>query len=206
MVQLEKDSVKDFVLGGNALVTLESGKTGCHLTYKIQKSNNDDNLYFIKSLRGSDNEKDYQYIGCYFADTETFVVEKSYKNVESYSWPKSIRTAKYFLSRLNDIPDSLIVYHNGKCCRCGRTLTTPESIKKGIGPECEITRRTLIKRNGAQNIPKKPIKTENEFICPCCKALIGYRFLEMNDKNHRIMENFCDCGQEIDWSDFGALK
>lgn len=66
----------------------------------------------------------------------------------------------------------------------------------------------LKERNGTQkNIPKKPIKkTENEFICPCCKASIGYRFLEMNGKNHRIMENFCDCGQEIDWSDFGVLK
>ena len=66
----------------------------------------------------------------------------------------------------------------------------------------------LKERNGTQkNISKKPIqKTENEFICPCCKTLIGYRFLEMNGEKHRIMENFCDCGQEIDWSDIDKIK
>ena len=61
----------------------------------------------------------------------------------------------------------------------------------------------LKERHGIQkNISKKPIqKTENEFICPSCKTSIGYRFLEMDGKKHKIMENFCDCGQELDWSD-----
>ena len=28
------------------------------------------------------------------------------------------------------------VHHEGKCGRCGRKLTTPESCLRGIGPEC----------------------------------------------------------------------
>jgi hypothetical protein len=28
------------------------------------------------------------------------------------------------------------VHHEGRCGRCGRTLTVPESIESGIGPEC----------------------------------------------------------------------
>ena len=136
MEKLNKDSIKDFVLGGNALITLESGNTGCHFTYKIQQSKNDNNLYFIKCLRGSDNTSDYTYVGCYFADTKTFVVEKTYKNTEVFSWPKSIKAIRYLFNRLDDIPDNLIVYHNGRCCKCGRILTTPESIKRGMGPEC----------------------------------------------------------------------
>jgi hypothetical protein len=28
------------------------------------------------------------------------------------------------------------VYHSGKCGKCGRKLTTPESIKSGLGPYC----------------------------------------------------------------------
>lgn len=142
MERLNTSQIKDFVLGGNAIITIESGVTGKHFTYKIQQSNRDNNLYFIKNLRGSDNESDYTYIGCYFADTKTFVVEKKYKDTEVYGWPKSIQAIRYLMNRLDNVPEKLIVYHNGRCCRCGRTLTTPESIKKGIGPECE--RRTNV--------------------------------------------------------------
>jgi hypothetical protein len=34
------------------------------------------------------------------------------------------------------LPEGYKIQHEGKCCRCGRTLTTPESIERGIGPEC----------------------------------------------------------------------
>ena len=137
MIQLENDRIKPFVLGGNATITIESGKTGRHFTYKIRRSENDDNLYFIKNLRGSDNENDYVYVGCFFADTKKFAVEKSYRDKEVSSWPTSIRAVRYLFNNLDDVPYMLRVYHQGKCCRCGRTLTTPESIRKGIGPECE---------------------------------------------------------------------
>jgi hypothetical protein len=141
MQLLENDRIKEFVLGGNALITLESGKTGCHFTYKITKSKNDENLYFIKNLRGSDNQNDYVYVGCFFADTRQFVVEKSYRDKDVNSWPKSIRAIRYLFNNLDDVPYLLHVFHNGKCCRCGRTLTTPESIRRGIGPECERSKR-----------------------------------------------------------------
>ena len=137
MERLDNDRVKNFVLGGNAIITIESGVTGKHFTYKIQRSKQDDNLYFIKNLRGSDNEKDYTYVGCYFSDTKTFVVEKKYKNVEVYGWPKSMQAIRFLMNHLDNLPEKLVVYHNDRCCRCGRILTTPESIKKGIGPGCQ---------------------------------------------------------------------
>ena len=28
-------------------------------------------------------------------------------------------------------------WHEGRCGRCGRTLTVPESIASGVGPECQ---------------------------------------------------------------------
>ena len=150
MTEIYRHEIKDVVFAGNAIITLESGKTGAYLTYKIQRSKNDANLYFIKSLRGSDNLTDYTYIGCYFADTKTFVVEKSYKDTDVNSWPKSIRAIRYFFNNIDNVPDVLKVYHNGICCRCGRILTTPESIRRGMGPECEAIRceELLIERNG----------------------------------------------------------
>ena len=38
------------------------------------------------------------------------------------------------------------VMHANKCCKCRRTLTTPESIVKGIGPECSGEKRATPKR------------------------------------------------------------
>ena len=34
------------------------------------------------------------------------------------------------------VPEQLEVWHEGRCGRCGRALTVPESIERGIGPEC----------------------------------------------------------------------
>ena len=33
-------------------------------------------------------------------------------------------------------PPNFVVRHDGRCGRCGRQLTVPSSIDKGIGPEC----------------------------------------------------------------------
>ena len=34
------------------------------------------------------------------------------------------------------MPLTLTVFHDGKCGRCGRKLTVPESIQSGLGPVC----------------------------------------------------------------------
>jgi hypothetical protein len=34
------------------------------------------------------------------------------------------------------IPETVEIWHEGRCCRCGRRLTVPESIYAGIGPDC----------------------------------------------------------------------
>lgn len=135
--RVESKSVRALLLAGNAIITLESGKTGKHFTYKITKCKTDDDLFFIKLLRGCDNSNDYTYIGCFYADNNHFHPEKKYVNVDVYAWPKSLSAIRYLFNHIDNVPDNLHVYHEGRCCRCGRKLTTPESIQKGIGPECE---------------------------------------------------------------------
>ena len=129
-VMVEPEQVKKLVLAGNALITLQSGKTGKHFTYKIKRSKTDDNVYFAYCLYGSDNKNDYKYVGCYFADTKIFHLVKTYKNIVTISCPPSIRAIKFLFKDLDNIHPQLYVYHEGKCARCGRTLTTPESIKR----------------------------------------------------------------------------
>lgn len=128
--------IKQFALAGNATITLQSGETGDHITYKITRHKENNDLYFIKLLSGPDNEEDYTYIGCYYADNNYFNPCKTYKNTPNRYWPKSLRVISYFLNNINKIPSNLYVYHEGKCGCCGRKLTTPESIERGYGPEC----------------------------------------------------------------------
>lgn len=131
--QLNPSDVKAFALAGNAIVTLESGKTGARYTYKLRKPE-DGKVTFVKLLTGSNNDSDYEYIG-YFKDNLKFTTSAKSKLPMSSAPCVAIN---YFLNCLitSNIPEQLHVYHSCKCGRCGRTLTTPESIQRGIGPEC----------------------------------------------------------------------
>jgi hypothetical protein len=42
----------------------------------------------------------------------------------------------YVLQHIDKLPNICEVYHSGRCGRCGRELTDPESIKCGLGPHC----------------------------------------------------------------------
>ena len=130
------ENPREFVFAGNAIITLESENTKNHFTYKIKQSKTDENLFLINLLHGPDNEADYSYIGCYYLDRAIFVPRKNWKSMALCYWPPSMRAIDFFFKRLDDIPPKLRVYHEGRCGRCGRRLTTPESIKRGLGPEC----------------------------------------------------------------------
>ena len=137
MIELEHKHVKTYVLAGNATITLQSGKTGKHFTYRIKKHKENHDLYFIYSLVGEDNTKDYRYIGCYFTDNNYLHLVPQYRSISDASCPPSIRAIKFLFKDLNNIHEQLHVFQSGRCARCGRLLTTPESIKRGLGPECE---------------------------------------------------------------------
>ena len=127
---------KEFALAGNATITLESENTGKHFTYKIAQCDDNDNLYFIKLLCNCDNDADYTYIGCYYKDSNYLHLKEPYRGRDEMYLPPSIRAIRFFFKNIDKIPPKLHVYHEGRCGRCGRKLTTPESIKSGFGPEC----------------------------------------------------------------------
>jgi hypothetical protein len=136
---VNKDQVRAFVLGGNAKFTLVSAKTGTRYTFKV-RANDDRSAFFVSSLYGPDNEADYAYLGMLFDGGAKFVVTK--KSRFTYDSPQA-RAFGYLWSQLpeglldfEELPEQLEFWHEGCCCRCGRTLTVPSSIAAGIGPEC----------------------------------------------------------------------
>lgn len=126
------EEARDYIFAGNATVTLKSLKTGTHFTYKIRKSD-DGGTYFVRLLVNPD---DYRYLGCVFDNRrdQIRITAKSCAGKDA----SSVKAINYTLGLLcqGHLNDLLEIKHEGTCGRCGRALTHPESIDRGIGPEC----------------------------------------------------------------------
>lgn len=124
-----------FIGGGKSTVTLKSLASGAHYTYKIGKAKDKDDLFFVGLLTGPDNGADYQYIGYMRKQGKEPMMYAGRKGNAAHPAYKAIDWALYHLAR-DTMPENLEVWHEGRCCRCGRKLTTPTSLETGIGPEC----------------------------------------------------------------------
>jgi hypothetical protein len=49
---------------------------------------------------------------------------------------RALNWALPYLMQGKPLPSPAEIYHEGRCGRCGRALTDPESIKRGLGPLC----------------------------------------------------------------------
>jgi hypothetical protein len=134
----------EYVFGGNATVTLKSLKTGKHLTYQLRRPDDDygrpGQRFFVNWLVGPNNNVDYCYLGVVDAGkvphrkAELRLTRNSRLSGDS----RPVRSFCWVLARLSvgEFPNTLEVWHEGRCGRCGRKLTTPESLARGFGPEC----------------------------------------------------------------------
>jgi hypothetical protein len=119
-------AIKTFITAGRAVFTLQSVKTNTHFTYKVEAPRNGNDIRFVKVLTGPDT---YTYAG--------ILTPKGIKQTGgSKIGPDapSVKGLDWFLSHMDS--DQVIFRHEGCCGRCGRPLTTPESIDRGIGPDC----------------------------------------------------------------------
>lgn len=130
--------VRDFVLAGNAILTIESGHTGQRFTYRVRQPKTP-GPHFVQLLTGPDNTSSYTFLGTIF-EGRTYVhsrkspVGEKATSVVAWTWLWSLLVSG------RELPDALGVYHEGRCGRCGRVLTVPESLTIGLGPECQAKR------------------------------------------------------------------
>lgn len=123
----------DFMMGGNAYLTLRSLKTSTRYTFRVKKAR-DRNVYFVSTLYGSSNVSEYAYVGI-IAEGTFKLTEKSRFNTSSPQ-AQAFAWAWAFLNSHHRVPTTLELWHEGRCGCCGRKLTVPESIAAGFGPEC----------------------------------------------------------------------
>lgn len=149
-----RDTIRNYVLGGNATFTIVSKSTGRRFTYRVKSAPKDRNqnwstnnqnrdLFFVSVLIGGDNESSYSYMGelrrnpnsvsghrYFYSHGRKAKIAPDAKSVQGFIW--------FILQMESDKPfeHQMEFWHEGKCGRCGRKLTVPESIEAGIGPEC----------------------------------------------------------------------
>lgn len=119
-----------FILGGKSFFTIKNPKTSNRFTFKCVKHKEKD-IFFVSVLTGPDK---YDFTGTIFEDMTYSHSSKS--NIGSDS--QSNKVFKYVFTSLKNktLPEFIQIWHSGKCGRCGRKLTTPESIQSGYGPGC----------------------------------------------------------------------
>lgn len=141
---------KEFITAGNATFTVEVGdflkddvESKPHYTFKVlHKPANDTFRYdawLVSLLSGPENTSDYTCFGLLTPETgKVRLTQKSPFNDNTLL----VRILRRVLARIwagefHAITDNgWDVHHEGRCGRCGRKLTVPESIQSGFGPEC----------------------------------------------------------------------
>jgi hypothetical protein len=135
------DRAYQFILAGNATFTLVSIKTGARFTYRVQASKPNQktgkpDVHFVNVLTGPDNScsNSYHYVGVIknneFRRTNKSRISKEAPSYRAFNW------FWFKLIEKGKIPADLALFHEGRCGRCGKALTVPESIETGLGPDC----------------------------------------------------------------------
>jgi hypothetical protein len=122
---------KAYALGGHATITVMNPGTGQRFTFKVNANPERAGQYWVKLMNGPDNQNDYAYMGV--IDHRGFHLTGGSKvTAEAPSYK-----VMDWLHNRNHWEDTRIeMWHDGRCGRCGRPLTVPESIESGIGPVC----------------------------------------------------------------------
>lgn len=128
------DNIKNFITGGNSTFTVLNDKTKARYTFKVTKAQDKD-FFFVSYLHGSDNETDYNYMGI-LDDSQGFRLTAKSRVVSDSIVYKSFNWLWMMVKTGKPFPSGFHFYHEGRCAKCGRKLTTPESIESGFGPVC----------------------------------------------------------------------
>jgi len=147
-----------FLEAGRAILTVRSRTTGERFTFRFRRPTEEQNMSFnqrqpmiyqraerpiwVSVLTGPDNESTYTMIGTLWPKAETgrYDWHHSRKTNIAPAAPSAI-ALRWLLGCLNRGATEKIfaqaeIWHEGRCARCGRRLTVPESIDTGFGPEC----------------------------------------------------------------------
>lgn len=130
-VTLDGPDALRFLTAGRATFTVES-PSGARFTFRVARpkyARPNGCTHFVAVLAGPENTRDYSHLGTLWPNGEFRARESGTLAGIAFAW------AWARLKRGRSLAPAKL-YHAGRCGRCGRLLTVPESIRTGLGPEC----------------------------------------------------------------------
>lgn len=137
-----RDDIRRYIEGGNARLTIESKRTSDRFTFRFGRPKDEGQgrrPIWVSVMNGPDNETNYAFIGTVWDNDPT--IKPSGRSKVGLDAP-SAKAVAWLLRQvyLGQNDEALFgrasIWHEGTCGRCGRTLTVPESVSSGFGPEC----------------------------------------------------------------------
>lgn len=128
-----------------ALVTVVAGSAeGARRTFRFRAKTkaklaaHERKAYFLDVLSGPDNGVDYSGCGSLVQLANGGCEYRPYGEVSATTRAAATLLAGGLNTQAGapPLPASVEFWHQGTCARCGRSLTVPESIASGLGPEC----------------------------------------------------------------------
>jgi hypothetical protein len=125
-----------YVRGGRGRATLVGRER--RYTYSFGVPKGQDSPIFVRVLVGPDNTTDYEFVGSIAEDRASGRLAL-YAGAKGNAAHPAFAALQWWLkaAQVSSVRAMQAQFwHEGVCCRCGRVLTTPESIAAGIGPVC----------------------------------------------------------------------
>lgn len=131
----------DLFFAGRALLTFNNVAKGTHMTVRVKQAKSKVDrktklpVFFVSISLLGDRTQGFVFAGTIFTETNTF------KLAAGQDPNGRIARALAFLNAATQDTSILreknvTFQHEGKCCSCGMTLTHPNSIPVGFGPDC----------------------------------------------------------------------
>ena len=116
----------------NGVITVENTNRGTHRTFRIRTQKDDAKFApgerILSLLTGPDNTRSYTQIA-FVKDDGSIRLWGRFQQYE--------RLIKVLLEPDYYRTIGFAYHYEGHCRRCNRLLTTPESLRSGIGPVCD---------------------------------------------------------------------
>lgn len=150
----DPDNMEAYLLAGRARATIVSKTTTARFTYRVdarkvapRRADETDEEYdarktkafngvrFVKVMTGSNNERDYTYIG-HITENGEFRLDRRSRLAATAPSVKAWGWFWHMLKGRSEKLNQCEVWHDGRCARCRRLLTVPASVATGLGPIC----------------------------------------------------------------------
>lgn len=130
---------RNFIFAGRSVFTLENKETSNYITFKVKEVKKQGKVipgqFSIQCKALGDKNYGYEFMG--FMNTIQKEFRPRHRAIKDHVGFKTFIWVLKNFERLEDFEAKMAMYHEGICCKCGLSLSTPESIQKGIGPICE---------------------------------------------------------------------